>query len=407
MERITRIDVKPHPGQAAVHKHPARFKVLAAGRRWGKMRLGVYECLDCAAKGGRAWWVAPNYKMGEVGWRPLRRMGSKIGAKVRRADRQLILPGGGEVTVRSADDPQSLRGEGLDLIVVDECAFMAEEAWTEALRPALSDRKGRAIFISTPKGRNWFWRLWQRGLGDDPEWHSWQLPTSDNPYIDPAEIEAARQSLPELTFEQEYLAVFLEGQGAVFRNVAACLTAPLDAKPEQHRGHEIVAGLDWAKQHDFTATSVGCATCKIELARDRFNKIDFHYQWKRIEQFWTEWGVTSALVEVNSIGEPGFEALERAGLPVVAFTTTATTKPPLIENLALIFERAEWQWQADAVWTAELEAYERKVSPLTGRSQYSAPDGMHDDTVIARALMAWQATNRARVEIVKDPFAGW
>jgi len=100
-----------------------------------------------------------------------------------------------------------------------------------------------------------------------------------------------------------------------------------------------------------------------------------------------------AMVELNSIGEPGFEALERAGLPVVAFETTAVSKPPLIENLSLIFQRTEWQFQADRLWTTELEAYERKVNPNTGRSNYSAPEGMHDDTVIARSLMAWAGSN--------------
>src|SRR3989304_2040646 len=121
MQKI-QIRAKPHPGQFAVHKHPARFTVLAAGRRWGKTRLGVNECLTIAAAGGRAWWVAPSYKTSEVGWRPLRRMGAKLDAEVRRVDRQIILPNGGEVSVRSADDPNSLRGEGLDFVVMDECA---------------------------------------------------------------------------------------------------------------------------------------------------------------------------------------------------------------------------------------------------------------------------------------------
>src|SRR3990172_3671438 len=162
MTTTIQINAHPHPGQRMVHRHPARFKILAAGRRWGKTRLGVNECLDVAARGGRAPWVAPTYKMSEVGWRPIRRIGTKINAEVRKVDRQIILPGGGEVTVRSADNPDSLRGEGLDFIVLDECAFIVEEAWTEVLRPALSDRQGKAMFISTPKGRNWFWRHWQR-----------------------------------------------------------------------------------------------------------------------------------------------------------------------------------------------------------------------------------------------------
>ena len=392
VKQIT-INAHPHPGQKEVHQSPARFKVLAAGRRrrWGKTRLGVNECLDVATQGKRAWWVAPSYKMSEVGWRPLHRLGYKIGAEVRKVDRQIILPNGGEVVVRSADNPDSLRGEGLDLVIMDECAFMQEMTWNDVLRPALSDRLGKAIFISTPRGRNWFWRLWQRGQSEDRDWQSWRLPTSDNPYINPGEIEAARQSLPELTFEQEYLAEFLENEGAVFRNLDACMGAP-ETTPMAHQGHHIVAGVDWGKQQDFTAISVGCVTCHQEIARDRFNQIDWHFQYGRLTELFRKWNVNSAQVEHNSIGDPGFEALQRASLPVSAFLTTPTSKPPLIENLALALERAEWQFQADPIWTGELEAYERIVSPKTGRSQYSAPEGLHDDTVIARALMAW-ATN--------------
>ena len=107
-----------------------------------------------------------------------------------------------------------------------------------------------------------------------------------------------------------------------------------------------------------------------------------------------QWKPSAICVETNSIGEPNFEELQREGLPVYRFDTTAKSKPQLIENLALSLEKQEFAFQPDPVWTGELEAYERKVSPVTGRSQYSAPEGMHDDTVMARALMLWQA-NRA------------
>lgn len=396
------VDVKPHPGQAAVHNSDARFKVLAAGRRWGKTRLGVNECLDVAFQGGRAWWVAPNYKMSEVGWRPLRLMGTKIGAEIRKVDRQILLPGGGEVTVRSADNPDSLRGEGLDLVVSDENAFTAEAVWTEALRPALSDRQGKAIFISTPKRRNWFFRLFQHGM-NNTEWESWQIPTKgceivngelirkphplENPYIEWDEVVDAFRTLPEDTFRQEYMGVFLEGEGAVFRNIKACMGAPKDARPEDHKGHQIVAGVDWAKQADYTAISIGCLDCKREVAKDRFNKIDFHFQRERLKALVEKWHLNFGQVETNSIGEPNLEELLRDGLPFRGFETTAKSKPPLIENLALALEKEEWQFIDDPVWTGELEAYERKVNPATGRSSYSAPDGIHDDTVIARALM--------------------
>ena len=200
-----------HPRQAEIACHPARFRVAACGRRFGKTRLGAAICVKTAADGGRAWWIAPTYKVSEVGWRLIKRLARQVpGADVKQAERLIFFPNGGEIQVRSADNPDSLRGEGLDFVVMDECAFIHEDAWQEAIRPALSDRKGRAMFISTPKGQNWFYRLWLRCL--DPtqdEWHGWQLPTAANPYIDPAEIEAARLGLPERIFRQEYLAEFL------------------------------------------------------------------------------------------------------------------------------------------------------------------------------------------------------
>lgn len=348
--------------------------------------LGSALCVAESAKyKGRAWWVAPTYKVAQVGWRMIRKLSSQIpGADIRRADMMVVYPSGGEVAIRSADNPDSLRGEGLDLLVMDECAFIQEAAWTEGLRPALSDRGGRAVFISTPKGRNWFWRAWQRGLSGG-EWQSWKLPTSDNPYISPTEIEAARQELPELVFEQEYLAEFLESQGAVFRNILACLGATA-AEPEAHVGHRIVAGVDWGKHNDFTAISVLCADCMTEVAHDRFNQIDYHFQRERLATIAERWHIDQIVAESNAMGEPVIEELHRQGLPVTAFMTTPTSKPPLIESLALTFERAEVQWLRDPIWTAELEAYERTVSPQTGRSSYSAPEGMHDDTVMARAL---------------------
>jgi hypothetical protein len=106
------------------------------------------------------------------------------------------------------------------------------------------------------------------------------------------------------------------------------------------------------------------------------------------------WKPGSILAESNSMGEPIIEQLQADGLPVKGFETTGTSKPPLIENLALTIERAEWKFQPDPIWTAELEAYERKVSPNTGRSTYSAPEGVHDDTVMARALMVWEGSNQ-------------
>jgi hypothetical protein len=315
-----------------------------------------------------------------------------IGAQVRKVDRQIILPGGGEVSVRSADKPDSLRGEGLDFVVVDECAFIAEQAWTEALRPALSDRLGRAMFISTPKGRNWFYRMFVIGQMDSGAWASWQFPTSDNPYIDAGEIEDARRQLPELTFRQEYLAEFLEAEGVVFRNVRACVQDIKTSVPSLHEGHKVHIGVDWGKQLDFTALSAFCQDCAREVELDRFNQIDYTFQRQRLGALSDKWHAVRILAEANAMGEPIIEQLVRDGLPVAPFQTTATSKPPLIESLALAFEREEARWVDNPIATVELEAYERIVNQNTGRSSYGAPAGLHDDTVMARALAYRSAT---------------
>lgn len=389
MTRAT-IDVELHAAQREVWEHPARFRVLASGRRWGKTWLGSAMCIDTALSGRRAWWIAPSYPMANVGWRGLNEMRQQLlpmlAIEQRKVDRAILFENGGEVWVRSADRPDSLRGEGLDFLVMDECAFIAEAAWTEALRPALSDRLGRALFISTPKGRNWFWRMWVRGQdADDPDWQSWRFPTSANPFIEGSEVEAAREMLPASTFQQEYLAEFLEHEGAVFRNIQPNLWAGGDL-PSEHQGHRVVMGVDWGKQADFTALSVVCADCHRELAIDRFNQIDYAFQRQRLAVLAEKWSVSYISAESNAMGEPVVEQLQRDGLPVYGFQTTASSKPPLIESLALALEREEVQWLDDPVATAELEAYERRVSGTTGRSSYSAPEGMHDDTVMARAL---------------------
>jgi len=137
-------------------------------------------------------------------------------ALIKEGEKMIEFPGGGFEQVKSADNPDSLRGEGLDLVVIDEAAHMKkfDDVWSMALRPALSDREGRALFISTPRGHNHYWEMFQNAKGLE-EWGSWQFPTSDNPYIRPEEIEAAREGMPSLVFRQEYGAEFVQLAGAL------------------------------------------------------------------------------------------------------------------------------------------------------------------------------------------------
>lgn len=379
-----------HTGQIAIYRNPARFLVVAAGRRFGKSMLASVLCLRCAVRGGRAWWVFPTYVMARIGWRAIKRLVVQIpDAEVREGDKIVTLPGGGTIEVRSADNPDSLRGEGLDLCVMDECAFIREEAWTEGIRPALSDRLGRAMFISTPKGRNWFWRLYQRGQGTDPAYQSWRLPTVANPYIPASEIEDARQQLPELVFRQEYLAEFIDDAGGVFRRILEAATA--ERITEAVPGHEYVIGVDWGKLNDFTVLTVIDTTTSSAVYMDRFNQIDYSTQIGRLQGLCDRFRPQSIIAEKNSIGEPLIESLLGRGLPVQAFTTTNSSKQNIVDGLALAFEQSALRIIPDPVLIAELQSYEAERLP-GGLIRYSAPAGLHDDCVMSLA-MAWQQVN--------------
>ena len=392
----------PHPGQQAVRNEARRFNWLSAGRRWRKTTLAMAIAVEAAVDGEQIIWGAPTHDQVRIGWNETKQAtGGIFTFNVQRGMAE-YPPSGGAIIYRSLDDPDNARGHTADGVVIDEVGDVKQAAWYEVMRPMLIDTGGWMWGMGTPRGRNWFFRE-HRAAMDRDDSQCWQVPTVgceivdgqlirkphplENPDIKFSEIEQLYATTPMDIFRQEIMAEFIEGEGVVFRNIMACMGAELDPDPKDHEGHHIVVGVDWGKQQDFTAISVGCVTCKQELARDRFNQIDYHFQRERLKVLTDKWNATSILVETNAMGEPIFEELQRMGMPVQAFVTTGTSKPPLIENLALALEREEWQFQDDPVWTAELEAYERKVSPTTGRSQYSAPEGLHDDTVIARALM--------------------
>jgi len=403
---------QPHRGQRRVREEMRRINVLSAGRRWRKTTMAMTIAVENALDGKPVMWGAPTFSQVNVAWEETWRAASGV-AEFNRTRMTVNFPAtggrrdGGQIIFRSLDNPENARGHTAAYIIVDEAGDVQQVAWYEVLRPMLMDTQGGALLIGTPKGRNWFWREWVAAQSR-PDSKAWQIPTLgcrvengvlirephpyENPAVDFAEIQNMFNTMPESSFRQEVLAEFLENEGAVFRNIQACLNAP-ESKPEDHAGHRIICGVDWAKQNDWTCISVICQDCGQELELDRFNQIDYAFQRGRLQALVEKWGISHIEAEANSMGEPVIEELQRAGLPVVPFHTTSTSKMPLIENLALGLEKVECQWLDIPVATLELEAYERTVT-RTGRSQYSAPEGLNDDTVIARALAFRAAFSR-------------
>jgi hypothetical protein len=389
-----------HASQRMIADSTAKRKVINAGRRGGKTTLAAdISVADYFLDGRKVMYAAPVAKQTDAYWKKCKHYladGIRSGFIHKDETRRILTLGDGVISCQTAHNADTMRSGDADLLIFDEWAYMEYDAWDKVGSPMLLDRNGDAMFISTPNRRNHHFVMFQKGIAGDAEWESFMFPSTENPYLTEAAFALMVADMTEDSYRQEILAEFLEGQGAVFRNIDACLHAP-KCTPADHAGHRLVAGGDWGKQHDFTVVSIGCIDCRCEVELDRFNQIDYVYQRQRITALLNKWGVTMFMPEENSIGVPIIEELRRDqgmdGITIVPFQTTPSSKPQLIENLALTLEKTEWQFLPDPVGKGELEAYERKVSPSTGRSSYSAPEGMHDDTVIGRALMRW-AGNR-------------
>lgn len=380
-----------HPGQKKVMRSNARFKILSCGRRWGKSFLCAIMCIWRANEGQRCFWVAPTYEQGNIGWEMLLAIVSQIpSVKIELTAKRAVFPSGGWVQIRSADKPDNLRGISIDFLVMDECAWIEKRTWYEVLRPALADRQGHAVFISTPKGKDWFFELFQYGLVPDQEqYKSFTFPTSSNPYIPKEEIEAARKSTDSRTFQQEYEAKFLEDAGGVFRKVRIAATADLterliytDGKP-----HVYVIGVDWGRKHDYTAFAVLDCNTKQIVYIDRFSGVEYRDQRVRLQGLADRFQPAVIIAESNAMGEPVIEELAAMGLPIYPFSTQIRSKQEIMDSLVLGLDNEILKIPNDEAVIGELTAYEGKKT-RSGMMSYGAPEGLHDDMVMAIAL-AW------------------
>jgi hypothetical protein len=208
--------------QKEVYSDSTRFKVVVAGRRCGKSRLSVVnllvEGLKCP-KGSAVMYVAPTQGQArQIIWDAIMDLGRDVISNSHVNNMDITLINGAKIYVRGSDRPDTLRGVSLTYLVLDEVADIKADTWEKVLRASLSDKKGRALFIGTPKGRNWFYDMYNLGLSEeDSEWKSWHFTTRDNPLIDPEEIEGAKKSLSSFSFKQEYEASFDNAGTDVFK----------------------------------------------------------------------------------------------------------------------------------------------------------------------------------------------
>ena len=329
---------RPFAWQRQVRAEARRFNCVAVGRRAGKSTMS-YELLIGPALAGRpVAYFAPTYKLLGEAWRSIRATVAPITTSANGSDHRIELRTRGVIEMWTLEDVNAGRSRKYQRVVIDEGGLVHDlgARWNDAIRPTLADLVGDMWTLGTPKGQNFFWHMYNWGSDPlVPDWASWQMPTTVNPLISVDEIEDMRRTMPDSVFRQEVLAEFLRDEGVVFRNILACLNAPLGTTPADHVGHEFVGGIDWGQRNDFTVLSVVCTTCRCEVALDRFNQIGWDLQRGRVRMLHDVWQPYTWLAESNSIGGPNIDALIADDLPVTAFETTATSKPPLIKSLVL------------------------------------------------------------------------
>jgi hypothetical protein len=338
--------------------------------------------------GATVWWVAPSYDQANAyGFDKITPLASPdvLVDVTRTKPRALEFDNGSTISFRSAEREDSLRGPGLDFLVIDEAGSVPERAWTEELRPALSDTLGDAVMIGTPRGRNWFYRWFQRGQSEDyPDVASWQAPTYQNTHVPDDEVDDAADDMPERAFEQEYLAEFVDDTGGVFEAVRETAVEEYDLPlaPATTSGKYAI-GVDFARLEDYTAIAVLDADARL-VAFDRLNETTWTRIQSRIERLADEYDPVHLAVDATRDNKI-VQDLEATGLSVNA-VNFASKKQVLVDNLTTRLEAGDLTLSTDApILINELEVYEYDVTD-TGRIRYSAPSGFHDDCVDALAL---------------------
>ena len=218
---MANLQVKLHEKQLEIFNDPHRFKVVAAGRRFGKSRLAAWTLIIEALKSQEkdVFYVAPTYQQArDILWSLLKEIGHEVIASAHENTSVLTLINGRKIYLKGSDRPDTLRGVGLAYVVIDEYADMKPQVFEQILRPALADVQGGALFIGTPKGRNHFYELFKFAEAEkDPQWSAFHYTSYDNPLLPQSEIEAAKSSMSSFAFRQEFMASFEAASRDLFK----------------------------------------------------------------------------------------------------------------------------------------------------------------------------------------------
>lgn len=374
-----------HAGQLDVYRNQRRHNVLVCGRRFGKSIMGTILASQAIGHKLRYGWFAPTYKYLEPQFEEIATyFDGKPGFRVDRSKSRLYLTADRRISIDfwSCEKRDPGRGFKYHGLVVDEAGIIRDlkEKWEQSIRATLSDYRGGAWFLGTPKGATgYFMQLFAKGQSSDPEdaeWASFRRGTIHNPFIDPAEIEAARRELPPDIFKQEYEGIPADDGGNPFGldAIRACFRPDMRVNDRQ----PWVFGVDLASKHDYTWI-VGLNRQGQVVVSERF-QTDWPATKKRILEVC---GRVPTLVDETGVGDPVVADLQAARGNFQGFRFSNTSKQMIMVGLRNSIQLREITF-ADQRLKDELDmfCYEFKEN----RVIFTAPEGLHDDGVCALAL---------------------
>jgi hypothetical protein len=394
-----------HPGQIAVFDDPARFKWIYAGRKWRKTSGTVRPAVLAAMKGKHGFWGSPSADQTGLGWEESKKATREVAKPFESFPHRLEFIGGGTIIYEtlSTSAAEFSRGGNWDFFVIDEAAQLAPFVWQEIILPIMASRPDSwANLMTTPRGMNWFWQEWVKAK-TKPDSKAWQIPALgieiqdrtlvrkphplENPFYPLEGAQTLFDNTPLETFRQEFLAEIIEGEGLVFRNVDTCCVLTTEDKPDPAG---TILGVDLGKHQDFTVI-FGLNPAGQETYFDRFNQIDWVLQEERIVSA-SQVMQAPVILDSTGLGDPVFDALVSKGIEVYPYKFTSESKGKLIRTLSVDFDRKEPRLVDREVVKGELKSFAYEQKPVGGFT-YSAPEGMHDDTVTALGLSNWGRKN--------------
>lgn len=368
-----------HSGQAEIARSAVRHRLVICGRRWGKTRLGAVLALEALLRGQQVLWAAPVCAQSDLAFRLILAVVLPVpGVVVSRAHRTISLRGG-RIAFRSADREDNLRGIGVDLLVLDEADYLPERVWTEVLRPTLTDRRGRAVVLTTPAVEGgWLHRWFQRAQrGEAQDTAGWHRPSWTSPLLDPGELAAARADLPSIAWRREYGAEWVSAAGARIRADWVVEAEP----PPREQFARVVLGVDLAVSLRDTADWTALAVLGREpsgrvwvLEAQRF-RAPFSEVLRAIDSVASAWRVDTIAVEDV--------AYQRVAVQELCRITTHAVRPIRPDR-----DKTARFAPLEARYEQGLVRHSRSL-PSWARDEILAfPVGAHDDLVDALSC-AW------------------